>query len=156
MKGPRLVLIASTVVLLSACATQPAAVAPEVTLTNVSIVDIDHTGQSFVLGIDVHNPYPFPLIIDGVRYRIRLDGQRFANGDVRCSIEVPPAAEQTLEISVDLDLMKTAPKLLFVVRDGVRRQIDYRLVGDLDLTDNAIPRVSFEDAGQIRLQAAVQ
>jgi LEA14-like dessication related protein len=156
VKKPHIAWVASTVVLLSGCASQPAAVAPEVTLKNVSIVDIDHEAQSFVLGIDVHNPHPFPLVIDGVRYRIRLDGQRFANGDVRCSVEVPPAAEQTLEISVDLDLMRTAPQLLFVVRDGVRRQIDYRLVGDFDLTDSATPRVSFEDAGRIRLQAGVQ
>jgi len=154
MAGSNRFLVASVTVLLSACAAQPTGVQPEVTLQDVSIVDIDSTGQSFVLGIDVHNPHPFPLVIDGVRYRVRLDGERFANGKVDCSIEVPPASDQKFEISVDVDLMRISPKLLFVVRDGVRRQINYSLVGDFDLTDSEMTRVSFEDTGQIQLQAA--
>ncbi len=127
---------------------------PEVSLTDVEVREIDLKGQTFVLSFDVSNPNPFPLSISGIAYGVELDGQRFASGETHCDINVPADSLETFEISVDLNLLQTAPQLLFIVRDGVRKEIPYELVGKFVVDLPASPRVQFENAGNIQLQAA--
>lgn len=127
---------------------------PEVSLTDVEVREIDLKGQTFVLSFDISNPNPFPLAISGIAYGVELDGQRFASGETHCDINVPADSQETFEISVDLNLLQTAPQLLFVVRDGVRKEIPYELVGKFVVDVPASPRVQFENAGNIQLQAA--
>ncbi len=127
---------------------------PEVSLTDVEVREIDLKGQTFVLSFDVSNPNPFPLAISGIAYGVELDGQRFASGETHCDIKVPADSRESFEISVDLNLLQTAPQLLFVVRDGVRKEIPYELVGKFVVDIPASPRVQFENAGNIQLQAA--
>ncbi|MEM9402793.1 MAG: LEA type 2 family protein [Pseudomonadota bacterium] len=127
---------------------------PEVSLTDVEVTAIDLKGQSFVLSFDVSNPNPFPLAISQINYGVELDGHRFASGETDCSIKVPADSHESFEISVDLNLLQTAPKLLFVVRDGVRKEIPYELQGKFIVDIPTSPRVQFENAGNIQLQAA--
>ena len=127
---------------------------PEVSLTDVEVTEIDLKGQTFVLSFDVSNPNPFPLAISKINYGVELDGQRFASGETHCSIKVPADSRGSFEISVDLNLLQTAPKLLFVVREGVRKEIPYELVGKFVVDIPTSPRVQFENAGNIQLQAA--
>ena len=140
--------------LLTACASTGDLVsAPRVSLRNVEITDIDFTSQTFLLGFDVTNPNPFPLPISTVSYAVELDGYRFASGSTAAGFTVPSSGDAEFAISVELDLMKTAPQLLFIVRDSVRRDIPYTLSGKFGLDIPLIEPVRFETSGAIHMQS---
>jgi len=126
---------------------------PGVSLRNVQITNIDFSGQTFLLGFDVTNPNPFPLPISTVSYGIELDGYRFATGETAGGFTVPASGDQEFAISVQLDLLKSAPQLLYIVRDANKRNISYELNGQLGVDIPFTTPVSFESTGEIRLQA---
>jgi LEA14-like dessication related protein len=140
--------------LLTACASTGDLIStPGVSLRNVEITDIDFTSQTFLLGFDVTNPNPFPLPISTVSYAVELEGYRFASGSTAGGFTVPSSGDAEFAISVELDLMKTAPQLLFIVRDSVRRDIPYTLSGKFGLDIPLIEPVRFETSGAIRMRS---
>ena len=120
---------------LAGCASTGALIeTPQVSLRDVEVTEVDLKSQTFVLSFDVNNPNPFPLPVRSISYGVQLDGYRFASGETQGDFTVPAAASDgRFAISVDLNLMRTAPALLFIVRDGVYREIPYTLEGELEL-----------------------
>ncbi len=144
----------ATLCLLTACASTGDLIGvPNVNLRNVEIADIDFTGQTFLLGFDVTNPNPFPLPISTVSYVVELEGYRFASGSTAGGFTVPSSGDAEFAISVELDLMKTAPQLLFIIRDSVKRDVAYTLRGEFGLNIPLTEPVNFETNGAIRMQA---
>lgn len=141
--------------LLSSCAAlEEIAVPPQVTLRSVAVKDLDFKRQTFVLGFDVTNPNPLSLPIKSVNYGVELDGQRFASGEVLSSFTIPGGGDTTFSISVDLDLFNTAPQLIGIVRDGMRRDIPYTLEGSLGVDLPLVNPVRFQTGGTIQLTSA--
>lgn len=126
---------------------------PDVSLNNVEVAEIDLDRQTFVLEFDVVNPNPFPLPIRSVSYGVELDGFRFASGETTGAFTIPAHGDGHFEITVDVNLMRTAPQLMFVVRDGVYRDIPYALEGSLAIDVPFANPLSFRNAGSIRLNA---
>jgi len=144
-----------TAVLLSSCASFENVVsAPKVSLRNVHVEDIGLDGQTFLLAFDVTNPNPFPLPIKTISYDVKLDGHRFASGETVSAFTVPAGSDGEFGISVHVNLLQTAPELLFIVRDASRRDIPYSLEGQLGIDIPYTKPVKFENVGLIRLQAA--
>lgn len=147
-----LVPVTIAALLLSSCAAlEEIAVPPQVTLRSVAVKDLDFKRQTFVLAFDVTNPNPLTLPVKSVDYGLELDGQRFASGEVLSSFTIPGGGDTTFSISVDLDLFNTAPQLIGIVRDGMRRDIPYSLVGSLGVDLPLVNPVRFETGGTIRL-----
>jgi LEA14-like dessication related protein len=143
----------ATLCLLTACASTGDLIsAPGVSLRNVEIADINFTGQTFLLGFDVTNPNPFPLPVSTVSYAVELDGYRFASGSTAGGFTVPSSGDAEFSISVELDLMKSAPQLLFIVRDSVKRDIPYTLRGKFGLDIPLTEPLRFDTSGVIRMQ----
>ena len=155
----RLKLMSFTLMLLTACLLAACAStgnpisAPGVSLKNVQITEVDFSGQTILLGFDVSNPNPFPLPITAVSYGVELDGYRFASGETDGGFIVPASGEQEFVITVELNLLKTAPQLLFIVRNAEKRDIPYELNGKLGVDIPFTDPLSFESSGAIRLQA---
>lgn len=142
---------------LSGCATLGDAVRPpEIRLTDVEVESVEMNGQTFLLSFDVSNPNPFPLPIAEVRYGIALDGYRFASGAAASEFTVPAGGNGRFAISVDVNLLDSAPQLLFIVRDGVYREIPYSLEGRMQLGLPAPVSSSFRTSGVIQLSAAAR
>jgi LEA14-like dessication related protein len=140
--------------LLSACASTGDLIdVPNVSLRNVEVTDMDFSRQTFLLGFDVTNPNAFPLPIRTVTYGVELDGYRFASGSTTGNFTVPASGDAEFAISVELDLLKTAPQLLYLVRDSLKRDIPYQLKGQLRLDIPLTDPVRFNSSGEIRLQA---
>lgn len=141
---------------LSACSTLPENVIsrPEVKLRDVQVMGLGFQNQTFLLTFDISNPNPFPLPVDHVSYGVRLDGQRFATGKTASDISVPAGGESRFAISVELDLLSTAPRLLSIVRDGTRREIPYQLEGQLSIDIPMTPPVTYRTEGLIRLDSS--
>lgn len=127
---------------------------PQVSLRDVQVTALDLDRQTFRLDFDVTNPNPFPLPISAISYGIELDGYRFASGETQGDFTVPASSDGGFAISVNLNLMRTAPQLLFIVRDGVRREIPYALKGTFDIDIPFVNPVTFRSTGTIRLHAA--
>jgi LEA14-like dessication related protein len=126
---------------------------PEVSLRNVEVTELDLDSQTFRLDFDVINPNPFPLPISAISYGVELDGHRFASGETQGDFTVPASSDGGFAISVDLNLMRTAPQLLFIVRDGVNREIPYTLKGTFDVDIPFVDPLTFRTGGTIRLHA---
>ncbi len=151
----RLAVILTLVTALSACASLPENLVakPEVQLRDVQVIGLGFKSQTFLLSFDIHNPNPYPLPVSHVSYGIRLDGQRFASGQTESDISVPAGGGTEFAISVELDLLTTAPRLLSIVREGVRRDIPYELEGELGIDIPMTPPVSYRGDGLIRLDS---
>lgn len=141
---------------LSACASVPEKLidSPRVSLSNVQVVGLGFDSQTFLLSFDVANPNPFPLPIRHVGYGVRLDGRRFASGETASEFTVPANGNTSFAISVDLDLLQTAPQLLWLVRDGTRRDVSYELEGQFAVGIPLTPQINYRDTGNIRLSAS--
>ncbi len=140
---------------LSACAGMETVIsAPGVSLRSVTVTDMNFSSQTFLLGFDVTNPNPFPLPVSAVSYGVELDGQRFASGETAGGFVVPAHGDGEFAISVELNLLKTAPQLLHIVRDGIHRDVPYSLKGRFVIDMPLVKPVRFESTGEIRMQAA--
>ena len=126
---------------------------PDVSLRHVEVAAVDLDSQTFVLDFDVVNPNPFPLPIRSVSYGVELEGLRLASGETRSAFTVPAGGNSHFEITVDVDLMRTAPQLMFIVRDGLYRDIPYALEGRLAIDVPFANLVTFRNEGSIRLDA---
>jgi len=143
----------SMAVILASCASTGQIVsAPEVSLRNVEALDLGFSSQTFLLGFDVANPNPFPLPVASVSYGVELDGYRFATGKTPGRFTVPASGEARFSISVEVDLLKTAPKLLYIVRDATRRPIPYALEGRFGLDIPLVEPVTFRTSGLVQMQ----
>lgn len=147
--------IALLIACLSACASLPEGLvsAPSVKLSNVQVVGLGFRTQTFLLSFEVANPNPFPLPVSNVGYGVKLDGQRFASGETASKFTIPAGGDASFTISVDLDLLQTAPQLLAIVRDGTRQEISYELEGRFGVDIPMVPTVKYRNSGKIRLNS---
>lgn len=140
---------------MSACASLPENLVntPSVNLSDVQVVGLGFKTQTFLLSFDVANPNPFPLPVSNIDYGVKLDGQRFASGETVCDFTVPANGDANFAISVDLNLLQTAPQLLSIVRDGTRQDISYELEGRFGVDIPLIPTVNYRNSGKIRFSS---
>lgn len=152
-KGFSAVPVMISLCMLTGCASMDNLVsAPAVSLKGVEVTDLDLSGQTFVLAFDVSNPNPFPLPVKAIAYGVDLDGHRFASGSTPAEIMVPASGDADFAISVELNLIRTAPQLLFIVRDSLKRDIPYQLSGEFALDIPTGASVKFETEGAVRMQ----
>jgi LEA14-like dessication related protein len=139
---------------LSACASLQDLVSPPgVSLRNVHAEALDLDGQTFLLDFDVTNPNPFPLPLTEIRYGIEIDGLRFASGTTPASLNIPAGSDGSFAIRVEMDLVNTVPDLLFVLREGLDRDIPYALSGEFETGIPGARPVHFNSEGAVRLLA---
>ena len=152
MNSIRQVLTAGLILALGACSSMPENVIamPEIELSDIEVVGLGFNGQTVLLSFEMSNPNPFPLPVNHIRYSLKLDGMRLASGETPCGITVPAGGSADFAISVELDLLSTAPQLLSVVRDGGRKEIPYELKGQLGIDIPMIPTVSYRTNGSIK------
>ena len=124
--------------------------APVVDLQQVEVTELGFSGQTFVLLFNVANPNPFPLPVSTIEYGLQLDGQRFASGATDGGFSIPAAGQTEIAISVELDLLRTSPPLLYTVRDSLKRDIPYELEGRLGLDIPMVKPLRFRSSGAVR------
>lgn len=142
---------------LGGCASLPENIIsrPEVELRDVQLMGLGFNNQTFLLSFDISNPNPFPVPIKHLSYGLMLDGLRFASGETPCDISIPASGSTQFAMTVELDLLTTAPRLVSVVRDNARREIPYELEGRLEVDIPLTAPVTYRTDGAIRLHAAL-
>ena len=153
MKTIRTTLCVCAVAALSACASLPESLvaSPRIELVNIQVAGLGFKSQTFLLSFKVDNPNPFALPVTRIGYGIKLDGQRFASGETMSNLRIPGNGSGEFAISVDVDLLTTAPQLLAIVRDGARRDIAYDLEGRLGVDLPLAPELKYRSSGAVRL-----
>lgn len=131
--------------------TQNLVAAPDVQLQQVDVVGLGFKSQTFLLTFNVSNPNPFALPIDSVAYGVKLDGQRFASGETSSEFSVPASGNTNFAISVDLNLLQTAPQLLAIIRNGIADPIPYELEGAFGVAMPMAPILRYAHSGDIHL-----
>jgi LEA14-like dessication related protein len=140
--------------ILGGCATVASSIGkPSVSLRNIEVGSVDFSKQTFVLDFDVSNPNPFPLPVSSVRYGLKLNQQRFASGETSASFKIPANSDGEFAISVDLHLLRTAPQLLYTLRDGVTGDLSYELTGEFGIDIPLVDPISFQSIGETRVGA---
>lgn len=143
------------VLALSGCAStmQSIVKSPAVELRAVQVLGLGFNSQTFLLSFDIRNPNSFTLPVRSVSYAVKLDGQRFASGETPTEFSVPANGDAQFAISVDLNLLHTAPQLLSIVRQSARRDVSYELDGRLAVDIPLAPAVKYRNSGSIRLSS---
>jgi LEA14-like dessication related protein len=127
----RTIALSAVALLAAGCASTGVIVErPSVTLSNVAVTEVR-----------------------SIAYGVELEGLRLASGETRSAFTVPAGGESHFEITVDVDLMRTAPQLMFVVREGIYRDIPYALEGSFAIDVPFANPVTFRNEGSIRLNA---
>lgn len=139
---------------LAGCATNGQLIeTPTVHLSGVEATSLSLKGQTFLLSFNISNPNPFPLRIRTVRYRIQLEKQRFAAGELDCDFLVPAGSEGNIAISVDLDILRSASRLTAVLRSGMHEPVGYELDGRLTIDIPLVKPLPFSHSGVITIAA---
>lgn len=148
--GKRLLVLAASGVLLAACSSPLVRIhAPDISISQFSLVDVQLLEQRYHLQLRIQNPNPYSLPIAGMHYRLFLNGIEFAHGVSNQSVEIPAYGERLVEV----DMVSTIGTLLdqiqrgqLIPEDGIR----YRLTGEVDVRSRLTP-VGFDYHGTIPL-----
>lgn len=120
--------------LLTSCATVESLLEPpKLSLTNIEILEANGFSIRLALDINVQNPNPVPLPINGLSYSLMLNGNEFLSG-VASDLEGVGAFSETqvrLEAGTNLlGLMGLASEIL----SGQTDQYEYRLDAKIGLS----------------------
>ena len=124
---------------------------PDVTLSGVEMSNVSFSGQTFVLSFAVDNPNPFPLPVRSVRYHLQLANQTFASGETQGDFSVPASGNGQFDISVELDILKSAGQLTGMLRSGMRKPVAYELNGSLAVDIPYVQPLPFSASGVITI-----
>ena len=135
--------------LLGACALAPKLEAPQLSVTDVQLLGGDLFTQHLRVRMHVQNPNDRALPVEGITYRLEVEGQEFATGESAASFVVPALGEADFDMNVSTNLATTLMKIL---SGGVNtRALAYHLRGKVTLSQGFLRSVPFEQRGTFKL-----
>lgn len=146
-------LLAAAVVVQACAGVKTYVESPSVSLNQIEVRKLDLNSQTVLLGFGVTNPNPFPLPVRSLTYGVELEGYRFASGETAAGFTVPAQSDAAFAVTVELDLLNTAPRLIHIISQGAHRDISYELSGEFAVDVPFAPPVPFSNSGTIRLFA---
>lgn len=123
-----------------------------VTLADIRPVQIGLLEQEYAIRVRVQNPNATAVRIDGLSYRIDLNGEPFAKGVSRQSTSVPGFGEVVLDATAVGNLGSILTQVGRIQRGGPPEAFSYRLQGKLGSGPTTVP---FESQGKIELTPTV-
>jgi LEA14-like dessication related protein len=122
---------------------------PDIRVVNLRLLPASNLlEQQFELDLAIGNPNNFDFGIDGLRYVLYLNGQKFATGYSGEHVHVARLSEARITTIGRTDLAKVVRQILALPQ---AQSLDYRLSGDAFLSDFPKSSISFEKSGDIRL-----
>lgn len=141
---------AATVLLLAGCASMMKQTErPEVSLTNITLVESTLLEQRYRVQLRVQNPNDFDLPIDGLQMRLELNSQPFVTAVSASPVNVPRFGTALVEI----DAISTLAGLLQQLKGVTAKKaevVSYKLSGKAHLSGSAIS-LPFSQEGEINL-----
>jgi LEA14-like dessication related protein len=140
---------AAALPLLSGCAALPKLEAPRLSLVSLKLQSADIFSQRLQLRMRVQNPNARELPVEGISYRVELDGAELGQGLTNQPFIVPAMGEAEFDVQFTANLAGTLARLLS--RRGSRDSVEYRLVGKVALSSGFLRRIPFDERGNVKL-----
>jgi len=120
---------------------------PEVTVSNIRLLDGNLLEQRFLLTLRVMNPNTSEIAIEGLTFKVDLNGQPFAKGVGNQPVVIPRLGEAMVEVTATTGLggLLRQWKALGKGRD----KVDYRLSGRL--VTGSFGGIDFDQTGEVEL-----
>ena len=119
---------------------------PEVTVANIRLLDVNLLEQRFLLTLRVMNPNTSEIAIEGLTFKVDLNGQPFAKGVGNQPVVVPRLGEAMVEVTATTGLGGLLRQLKAFKG---REKVDYRISGRL-VTGN-FGGIDFDQTGEVEL-----
>jgi LEA14-like dessication related protein len=135
--------------LLSGCAIVPKLEAPKLSVISLRMQSADIFSQRLQVRMRVSNPNARELPVEGIRFRIEVNGTELGQGLMNAPFTVPALGEAEFDTQVTANVAGALVRLL--TRRDSRESIDYRLVGDVSLSSGILRRIPFDERGSVKL-----
>ena len=119
---------------------------PEVSVANIRLLDGNLLEQRFLLTLRVMNPATSEIAIEGLTFKVDLNGQPFAKGVGNQPVVVPRLGEAMVEVTATTGLGGLLRQLKAFKG---REKVDYRISGRL-VTGN-FGGIDFDQTGEVEL-----
>jgi LEA14-like dessication related protein len=120
---------------------------PRVALVSIRPLGMTLLEQRYALQLRILNPNDVALPLDGMDYRIEINGKEFAYGVSRQSVTLPAHGEALLDVTVTSTLLDLLRQLQDADRSA-RPSLTYRISGRFDLAHGP-HRVPFAYSGDL-------
>jgi LEA14-like dessication related protein len=133
---------------LSACALSKLE-KPTLNLVSVQMTSADMFNQQFVVRMNVQNPNDRDLPVNGVDYKIFLEGDSFAEGTSNIPFVIPANGEKEFDLPVRTNFVSSLGRLLS--RLNGKRQVRYQIEGTVMTKIGMVHKVPFAQSGTVDL-----
>ena len=134
--------------LLGGCAL-PKFEAPKLSVVTLKMAGGDIFSQRLQVRMRVFNPNNRALPISGITYRLEVGNAELGNGSTTAPFTVPAMGEAEFDMQITANLAAALAKILS--RRNSSEPIDYRLIGDVNLSSGFLRRIPFDERGSVKL-----
>jgi LEA14-like dessication related protein len=135
--------------LFSGCALAPKLETPRLNLVSIQMTSADMFNQQFIVRMNVQNPNDRDLPVNGIDYKIFLEGDRFAEGMSSVPFVIPALGEKEFDLPVRTNFVSSLGRLLS--RLNGKRQVHYVIEGKVMTKLGIIHKVPFSESGTVDL-----
>ena len=119
--------------------------APKVSVDAVNLKRLGLFEQAFDVGLRVNNPNDFDIAIEGLEFKLEINGREFATGTAYTHTHVPAFSSAVVLVDTTTDsnkLLQQIKALSDLLKDGA----PYRILGRIKI-DRADDWVAFDRSG---------
>ena len=134
---------------LAGCSLTPKLEAPRLTLMGVSMTSADIFNQQFIVRMHVQNPNDRDIPVNGIDYKLFLEGDSFADGVSNKPFVIPALGETEFDLPVRTNFVSSLGRL--VSRLQGRKQVNYTLEGNVLTKVGVFNKIPFRESGSVDL-----
>ncbi|MGH8221120.1 MAG: LEA type 2 family protein [Steroidobacteraceae bacterium] len=142
----------SACALMAACSLiMPKFQAPSLSVESIALERGDLLTQRLKVHLRVDNPNDRALPVKGLSYTLYVEGEQAAQGASDASFTVPALGQAEFDMHVTANMAGTLLRLL-VRRSDARGEIEYRVVGKVELSRGLKRSIAFDHRGTFSLR----
>ena len=122
---------------------------PRVTLVGLKLVSVELLEQRYQVSLRVKNPNTFDLPVRGIDFRLDINGQTFADGVSKQSVDVPAYGENVIDLEVSSNFLQVFRQLQSL-EENQSRGFEYRINGRM-ATGVYGQKLPFDYSGELQL-----
>lgn len=123
---------------------------PSIQLNSVDLLQGDDSPVGLKLGLRVSNPNAIPLNVNGVAYKVSLDGLKVLEGVANQVPEIPAYGSAEFSVIATVDLIQGV-RLISRLMTQPKEKIKYTIETKLDVGGGFWPALRIFDSGEINI-----
>ncbi len=153
MFGRRSLLLASTMLALTACSglgglSSADVEIPDVSLAGMSFAEPGLFEQVLTVKLRLKNPNEFDIPIEGLAFALDVNGAAFADGSTKEDVTIPSLGDVVLPVAVTIPTTDLIERLVAI---GTGQRLDYKLAGKAEIGGWFTKPVPFTREGKLAL-----